>query len=135
MNHEEFIHDRGRGPEIKGTRITVFTVLEYLIGAFSQAEIADLLGLTAEQTQAAIDYIDEHDLEVLRDYVRILERIRQGNPPELQAKLDANHEKFQELLREIKEAKARSAADVKELIRRYREARTEAHVDAGTVGR
>ena len=31
MKSDEFIHDRGRGPEIKGTRITVFAILDYLL--------------------------------------------------------------------------------------------------------
>jgi uncharacterized protein (DUF433 family) len=115
------IHDRGRGPEIKGTRITVYDILEYLIGAWSKDRIAELYRLSVEQVQAAIDYISEHDLEVLRDYVQILERIRRGNPPELQAKLDARHEQFQELKRQIDDVKARGEAEIAGLIRKYRE--------------
>jgi len=37
VNYEEFIHDRGRGPEIKGTRITVYAILDYLLLAWLDA--------------------------------------------------------------------------------------------------
>ena len=49
-----------------------------------------LLGCDCLQAQvaAALDYIEQHKEQVLAGYERILERERQGNPPELQAKLD-----------------------------------------------
>jgi uncharacterized protein (DUF433 family) len=128
------IHDRGRGPEIKGTRITVYTILDYLIGAWSKERIAQLLNLRVDQVQAAIDYISDHDLEVLRNYVKILERIRRGNPPEVQAKIDANHEKIQELKRQINEVKARGEAEISGLIRKFREGQNAEAAHAGHHG-
>jgi hypothetical protein len=47
--------------------------------------------------QAAIQYIDEHKEEVLASYQKMLERDARGNPPELQARLDATHAKYQAL--------------------------------------
>jgi uncharacterized protein (DUF433 family) len=134
MKFDEFIHDRGRGPEIKGTRITVYTILEYLIGGWSREQIADLLRLNVDQVEAAIEYISENDLEVLRDYLSILERIRRGNPPELQAKLDASHARFQELMREVREAKARCQDEVTAIIRKYRENQPLVDTHAGDHG-
>ena len=116
------IIDRGRGPEIKDTRITVYTILEYLIHAWDKHRIAALLNLRDNQVQAAIDYIDEHDLEVLREYVQILERIRAGNSPELQAKLNACHGSARELAKRIREAKVRGETDsqIHEMVQEFR---------------
>ncbi len=116
------IVERGDGPKINGTRITVYTIVEYLLGAWSKQRIADLLQLTEEQVQAAIDYIDANKLEVLRTYVKILERIQRGNPPEIQAKLDAGRGRARALMERIREAKARGAsdADTHAMIEEYR---------------
>src|SRR6266480_4663580 len=89
MKLDEFIIDRGRGPEIKGTRITVYDVLDYVLGGWHRERIADLFRVHPQEVEAAQKYIEEHTLEVLREYVKMLERSARGNPPELQAKLDA----------------------------------------------
>jgi uncharacterized protein (DUF433 family) len=128
------IIDRGCGPEIKDTRITVYTILEYLMHAWDKHRIAVLLNLRDDQVQAAIDYIEEHDLEVLREYTTILERIRAGNPPELQAKLDARHVQFQELVRQIRAVEARAKKEIHDLIREHREKPKEEKVHAGLGG-
>lgn len=117
------IIDRGRGPEIKGTRITVYAVLDYMIEGWHCERIASLFQLHPEEAQAAIDYVREHTLEVLREYVKILERSERGNPPELQKKLDASHEQFQQLMSRIREAKAKGVTDVSALIDEFRELR------------
>jgi hypothetical protein len=52
------------------------------------------------QVDVAIRYIDEHRDEVMADYEKILARHARRNPPELQAKLDAAHERFLALVRE-----------------------------------
>ena len=73
MRSDETIIDRGRGPEIKGTRITVFDVLDYLLVGWAPARIAAWLGVSTDQVQAAVDYIEERRIEVLRDYLTILD--------------------------------------------------------------
>jgi uncharacterized protein (DUF433 family) len=103
MKYDEFIHDRGRGPEIKGTRITVYAILDYLLAAWHPDRIAVWFRLSSEQVRAAIDYINDHTLEVMREYVKILERAERGNPPEIQAVLDANHEKFLKTVSKIRQ--------------------------------
>jgi uncharacterized protein (DUF433 family) len=128
------IIDRGCGPEIEDTRITVYTILEYLIGAWDKHRIAVLLNLRDEQVQAAIDYIDGHDLEVLREYIKILERVRAGNPTELQAKLDARHVQFQKLVRQIRAVEARAKKEIHELIRRHQKKPKGEKVHAGLGG-
>jgi hypothetical protein len=47
-----------------------------------------------------LEYIERHREEVLAEYAKIRDRKARGNPPELQAKLDATHAKFQTRLAE-----------------------------------
>jgi hypothetical protein len=74
--------------------------------------IAVTLGLSSRQVETAIRYIEDHRDEVMASYERNMERIRRGNPPELQAKLDAARERLQARLRELREAKEREAQEV-----------------------
>jgi uncharacterized protein (DUF433 family) len=96
------IHDRGRGPEIRGTRITVYSILDYLTAGWPAERIADQLGISPQQVQAAVAYIAEQGAAVMANYARILERAEGGNPPELQARTDAGHERFLALVARIR---------------------------------
>jgi uncharacterized protein (DUF433 family) len=86
---EARIIDRGRGPEIEGTRITVYDILDYYKQNWHHSSIAIWLSLSSAQVLAAMAYIDTHNEEVWANYRIMLERDAKGNPPELQAKLDA----------------------------------------------
>jgi uncharacterized protein (DUF433 family) len=123
MKSSEFIINRGRGPEIKGTRITVYSILDFMIEGWHCERIADFFQLHPEEVEAAMEYVREHTLEVLREYVKILERGERPNPPQSQAKLDANHQHTMELVKQIREAKARGESDVRGLIQKFRETR------------
>lgn len=81
------IHDRGRGPELVGTRTTVYDVIPYLEGGQSPEFIAAAMGHSTEQILALCSYIEEHRDEVMEVHRRIEERIRRGNPPEVEARL------------------------------------------------
>jgi uncharacterized protein (DUF433 family) len=89
------ISDRGRGPEIAGTRITVYDIWDYARVGHHHTYIAAVLSLSSEQVLAALDYIEEHKQEVLRDYQEILDRVAKGNPPEVQAKLEGARAKLE----------------------------------------
>ena len=89
------IIDRGRGPEIEGTRITIYDIWDYARQSWHRDEIAATLRLSSAQVSAALEYIEQHKPEVLSDYDRIMERERRGNPPSLQAKLEGIHERWQ----------------------------------------
>ncbi len=91
------IINRGRGPEIAGTRITVYDILDYTEQGWHPRAIADWLQLSSAQVLVAIGYIDEHRGEVMATYRQILERSARGNPPEVQAKLDAIDAKYKVL--------------------------------------
>jgi uncharacterized protein (DUF433 family) len=95
----------GRGPEIAGTRITVYDVIPYHQAGWHRDRIAVTLSLSSHQVEAALSYIEEHRDEVMASYERSMERIHRGNPPELQAKLDAGHERFLAMVRERRAAK------------------------------
>jgi uncharacterized protein (DUF433 family) len=102
---EPRIINRGRGPEIAGSQITVYDVMDYHKAGSHPNEIAQLFRLTPRQIEVAIKFIDEHKDEVLKVYERILNRDARGNPPELQAKLDAGHERFLAMVRARRNAK------------------------------
>jgi uncharacterized protein (DUF433 family) len=96
------IIDRGRGPEIEGTRITVYDVMDYLQEGWRYDQIAGLFRLLPDDIQAAIQYIEDHYAEVMADYQQILARHSQVQySPEVQAKLARSREKLQAKLAEI----------------------------------
>jgi uncharacterized protein (DUF433 family) len=103
MKYDDFIHDRGRGPEIKGTRITVYDVLDYVLQGWDPARIAMFFRIGSRQVEAAVGYIRENKLDVLSEYLQMLEREVQGNPPELQARLAASHGKARKLAKQLRQ--------------------------------
>jgi uncharacterized protein (DUF433 family) len=90
------IIDRGRGPEIAGTRITVYDVMDYWTAGWHCEQIAGLFRLPPDDIQAAIAYIEAHKPEVCAEYAQILARHSQAQPtPELQEKLARSQQKLQ----------------------------------------
>ncbi len=90
------IVNRGRGPEIAGTRITIYTIMDFLKYKYSTPDIASELGLTDEQVRAALEHIRAHQAESDREYELIMDRVNQPNPPEV----DRGRAKTREELRE-----------------------------------
>ena len=101
------IHDRGRGPEIEGTRITVYDVMDYYLDGWTASRIAAWLSQTTPDIEAAIEYIDAHRDEVEAEYRKIVERSERGNPPEVEAMREARRPfvqaKFAEIRRRARE--------------------------------
>jgi uncharacterized protein (DUF433 family) len=138
---EPRIIDRGRGPEIEGTRITVYDVLDYYKHGWDRDMIADLFDLDSDEVDLAIRYIDEHQDEVMPVYEKMLERDARGNPPELQAKIDAGRIDLHALARACREARERREAgidvgplDVRALAQQFRVGWDREAVDAGHSG-
>jgi uncharacterized protein (DUF433 family) len=75
----------GRGPTIAGTRISVYTILQY--ADWHHTALAALLNLSSDQVNVARKYIEQHREEVMAENEKILARVRRGNPPEIRAKL------------------------------------------------
>jgi uncharacterized protein (DUF433 family) len=92
---EETIHDRGRGPEIKGTRITVYRIMDFVRDNAPPDEIARELRLSLAQVQVALDYIAAHREEVEVEYERILARPRK-NPDWVDAILSKSPEELKQ---------------------------------------
>src|SRR5205823_7242701 len=72
---EAKIIERGRGPEIAGTRITVYDILDYYESGWHRDLIADQFNLSSRQVEVAIRYIEDHRDEVMAAYQKIMERI------------------------------------------------------------
>jgi len=79
------IIDRGRGPEVEGTRVTVYCVMDYVRAGDTPSRIAEDLDLSMEQVQAALEYINAHRDEVEAQYEAILKRVGQPNPDWVEA--------------------------------------------------
>jgi uncharacterized protein (DUF433 family) len=106
------IINRGRGPEIEGTRITVYRVMDYVRAGDPPERIRDELLITPEQVEAALEYVRSHSEEVNREYDRILERIRQGNPEWVMAGAAHTPEELKERFRQRLNQRASVAAVV-----------------------
>src|ERR1700687_5303815 len=91
------IINRGPGPKISGTRITVYDIMDYLKEGWHHTAIAATLRISSAQVLAAIQYIEDHQEDVQANYQKILDRCAKGNPPEIQARPDDIHAKYQEL--------------------------------------
>lgn len=108
------IHDRGRGPELKGTRLTVYDIIPYRLAGRSPEEIAGWLqagypALTAAHIEALFRYMDEHHEEVMAVHRRIEERNARGNPPEIEEKLKRTRAKVDALREEFRRRREEAA--------------------------
>jgi uncharacterized protein (DUF433 family) len=81
------IIDRGRGPELEGTRVTAYRILDFVRAGSPPGEIAHELDLTGEQVSMALDYIAAHRDEVQAAYEQILRRVSGPNPEWVDARL------------------------------------------------
>jgi uncharacterized protein (DUF433 family) len=97
------IIDRGRGPQLAGTRITVYDIIPYLEGGEGADYIAAVLSLSTAEVLALMQYIEEHKAEVMAVHRQIEERIARGNPPEIEARLASSptHKRIQARLAEL----------------------------------
>jgi uncharacterized protein (DUF433 family) len=81
------IIERGRGPEIEGTRVTVYRIMDFLSAGVPPERIAVELALVEEQVCAAITYIDSNRAQVESAYAEIVERAHRSNPEWVESKL------------------------------------------------
>lgn len=66
------IERRETGLYISGTRITIFDVMDLEIDRYPAKFIANMLNLSLEQVQIALEYIDTHRTQVEPEYRSIL---------------------------------------------------------------
>lgn len=90
-NHrQQTIIRTGRGLTIAGTRITLYTVLDYLHADWPPKLIQQWLDLTEEQMSDVLDYLAHHRAEVEQEYQQVVhqaEELRQYWDERLQAHL------------------------------------------------
>ncbi len=108
----ELIHDRGRGPELIGTRITVYNLLtDFLDPATTETEICRTYDLSPEQVAAARAYVLCNPDTVLARHLEIESRLAAGNPPEVIERAQRTHltfTKFRECLAKRQEAEVQA---------------------------
>ncbi len=89
------LHDRGRGPEIAGTRITVYNLLpDFLDPAVTEADVCRLYELTPDQVAAARAYVLNNYQSVWAKHTEIEARMAAGNPPEVIEAAKKTHAEF-----------------------------------------
>lgn len=112
---DEMIHDRGRGPEIVGTRTTVYQLMPYFLDAkVTETYIAKLYDLSVDQVAAARAYILNNADTVLANHMKIEDRIAAGNPPEVIEQARRTHERFMQFKEWLEKRKQAEAAEERE---------------------
>lgn len=116
----QLIEETPRGPSIAGTRITVYSIMDYIKNNRSKEYILARMPLiTAEQLDAVFEYIEQHREAVEKEYEQILRRsaewqeqarqkwlARAPYPPDL-----PEEEKRKRMLQRIAEMKAAEQAN------------------------
>jgi uncharacterized protein (DUF433 family) len=92
---------------INGTRITIYDVYQYLVSPhpFTRKEIAEILPLTPEELQAALDYIAANREQVHAVHLQIEERNDRGNSPQVEAMLVESRKRREAWLQERRRMK------------------------------
>ncbi len=93
------IINRGRGPEIEGTRITVYRIMDFVRDHCSMPTIAHELDLSEAEVRAALDYIAANRSEVEAQYEQLLQRVQQANPPHILAGRAKSPEELKQRIR------------------------------------
>ena len=83
----------------------MYDILDYSTHGWHHTVIAATLGISSQEVQLALEYIEAHKAEVMEQYQKILDRDARGNPPEIEAKLAAAHEHVEEFLKQRAAAK------------------------------
>lgn len=104
MNAEIMIVDKGRGPQLSTSRITVQDFVPYFQLNYSYDEIRQVIpALSLAEIQAVERYVDEHCEEVMEEDRRIRDQIaKRRNPPHVEELLRESRKKrlaLQEKLR------------------------------------
>ena len=111
----DLIHDRGRGPEIAGTRVTVYNLLPHFPDPdATEAYLCQLYELDPKEVAAARAFVLNNPVLVLGEHLRIEARMAAGNPREVVERAEETHStflRFQEWLARRDEVTARDRDD------------------------
>jgi NADPH-dependent 2,4-dienoyl-CoA reductase/sulfur reductase-like enzyme len=97
------IVDRGRGPQLSASRITVQDLVPYLRRHWSHEQIMEIMpSLTIEEIQAVERYVQENYEAVMEQDRRIRERTaNRKNPPEIEEILRRGRAKMERVRQEL----------------------------------
>lgn len=103
MSHEITIVDRGRGPQLSTSRITVQDVVPYLQQQFTREQIREIMPvLSDDEIQVIERYVEEHYDEVMEQDRRIRERAAaRRNSPEIEEIRRRGREKLEALRKQF----------------------------------
>lgn len=103
------IIDRGRGPQLSTSRITVQDLVPYLQKNLTPEQIREIMPvLTIEEIQAIEQYVHAHSEAVLEQDRRIRERTAQRrNPPEIDEVLRRGGDRMAALRDEFRKRRQR----------------------------
>lgn len=113
------IHDRGRGPEIVGSGITVFDVLAETRAGVPVAQLPSEWELSVEQIEFALKYIEEHKTEVECDWATIQARHarqRKESEEKYGHLFAAAHEKLMKAKAEFDRKRAEAASNARDTL-------------------
>lgn len=65
-----------RGLSVAGTRITIYSVIDYIKAGWSTKLIRDRLNLTEKQVEDVLDYVETHRQEVETEYELVLKQAK-----------------------------------------------------------
>lgn len=82
-----------RGLSIAGTRITLYSIMDYIKAGKSAETIRDDFRLTIKQTADVLDYIEKHRAEVEDEYQQVLKEAEE----ERQYWEERNRERFAQI--------------------------------------
>lgn len=89
----EITHDSpSRGPQLKDTRLNLYTIIPHRLAGLPSEEIASHFrvpypDLTADHIDLLFRYMDEHFHEIMAIHWKIQAEIDRGNPPEVEERL------------------------------------------------
>jgi len=108
------IQDRGRGPEIAGTMITVYNLLHsFLDPTVTEQEICRIYDLTPRQVAEARADVLSNPETMLAEHLKIEDRLAVGNAPAVREQARRAREMVQRFQRWL-EARATAAAQDQE---------------------
>ena len=126
MEHP-LIHDRGRGPELVGTRVTIYALVPYFLKSeWTETAIAEANRVTVEQVAAMRAYFLNRFADVMEHHEKIEERFRKGMEeqatPEFRARFWWNRKRlelFRDWLGERRLIGGAESDDMKSLLAQF----------------
>lgn len=111
MNADITIVDKGRGPQLSTSRITVQDLVPYFQLKYSYGEILQIMPtLSVAEIQAVEHYVQEHYDEVMEEDRQIRERnATRRNPPQVEELLRRAREKWPAIEERLRQRLAQGA--------------------------